>query len=79
MTYRELKAYKSTGGEQRCEIEAFIAAVPDPQTREMFRLRFMCGMKYLRIAMQIGGGMTASCVKMRIARYMDSLYKKTDR
>lgn len=70
MTYGELKAYSTADDEQRRKVQRFVESVTDPQTRQMFELRFLKGLKYHQVAMQLGGGMSASCVKMRIGRYM---------
>ena len=70
MTYRELKAYGKADEDERKRLDEFFASIPDPQTRQMFELRFLKGLKYHQVAMQLGGGMSASCVKMRIGRYM---------
>lgn len=71
MTYKKLKAYPDAEKNQRCEVDEFIESIADAQTRKMFDLRFRKKLKYYQVAMRLGGGMTAGCVKMRIARYMD--------
>lgn len=71
MTYRELKAYASVDKESRRMIDEYIDGIADPQTREMFHLRFRKGLKYFQVAMRLGGGMTAGCVRMRISRHME--------
>lgn len=55
--------------EQRREIEQYIEDIPDPQTREMFRLHFICGLSYAKTAAELGGGMGRQCVFDRIRRY----------
>lgn len=70
MTYRKLKSYRTADDVTRAEIDRYIAAVPDPQTRDMFRLRFVTGLKYFQVAMRLGGGMSTDCVKKRIYRYV---------
>ena len=76
MTYKKLKAYPDAEKDQRCEVDEFIKSIADVQTREMFDLRFRKRLQYSRIATKLGGGMTAGCVRMRIARYMDSKSKR---
>lgn len=71
MTYKKLKAYSDVEEDQRREVDEFIESIADAQTRRMFDLRFRKKLKYYQVAMRLGGGMTAGCVKMRIARYMD--------
>ena len=48
---------------------AYISAIPDPQTREMFELRFVQGKKYHQIA-RLLGGMSEDCVRKRVCRYI---------
>lgn len=55
--------------EQRREIERYIEDIPDPQTREMFRLHFIDGLSYAKTAAELGGGMGRQCVFDRIRRY----------
>ena len=49
MTLQELAVYKTADEDKRREIESYIAEIPDPQTREMFRLHFIGGYSYERI------------------------------
>ena len=51
---------------------AFIGDIDDAQTRLIFRLRFMRGYTWKRIARTMGGGNTVNGVKMRCARYLKS-------
>lgn len=55
--------------EQRREIERYIDDIPDPQTREMFRLHFIDGLSYAKTAAELGGGMGRMCVFHRVHRY----------
>ena len=50
-------------------VRAYISAIPDPQTREMFELRFVQGKKYHQIA-RLLGGMSEDCVRKRVCRYI---------
>ena len=68
MTLQELAVYKTADEGRRREIESYIADIPDPQTREMFRLHFIEGMSYSRVAERLGGGMSRECVYSRIHR-----------
>lgn len=54
-------------------VRAFISAIPDPQTREMFELKYLKGKTFLQVAMAIGLGGNESCVKMRIYRQLRKL------
>lgn len=69
MNFRRLKSYGTTDECGRREIENYISRA-DPQTSEMMRLRFIVGLKYFQVAMTLGGGMSADCVKKRIYRYI---------
>lgn len=74
MTPAELRTFPNADPETKAQIIAYISEIPDPQTRQMFELRFLKGLKYHQVAMQLDGGMSASCVKMRIGRYMKRKY-----
>lgn len=54
-------------------VRAYISAIPDPQTREMFELKYLKGKTFLQVAMAIGLGGNESCVKMRIYRQLRKL------
>lgn len=49
-------------------VERFIHSIPDWQTRRMFEMKFIEGKKYHQIARELGGGMSADCVRKRIYR-----------
>lgn len=49
-------------------VERFIHSIPDWQTRRMFEMKFIEGKKYHQIARELGGGMSADCVRKRICR-----------
>ncbi len=68
MTISRLATYKIADPQTRTEIEDYIAAIEDPQTREMFELHFLRGLSYSQTAREIKGKISCSCVKMRIAR-----------
>ena len=68
MNLHEIAAYRTADEQTRREIERCIDSLPDPQTREMFRLHFIEGMSYSRVAERLGGGMSRECVYSRIHR-----------
>lgn len=51
---------------------AFIGGIDDAQTRLIFRLRFLRGWTWKRIARTIGGGNTADSVRKMYARYLSA-------
>lgn len=76
MTLQELAVYKTADEDKRREIESYIAEIPDPQTREMFRLHFIGGYSYSETARKMGGGVTRYCVFSRVKRYVRRHLKK---
>lgn len=54
------------------EIDNFIAAIPDFQTRAIFKFRFQGGFTWTWVACNIGGGNTADAVKKRCYRYLNT-------
>lgn len=58
--------------EQSKRIHAFILDCPDAQTRQIMFLRFVQCKSWGEIARRIGGNNTASAVRMRAIRYIDS-------
>ena len=69
MTLKQLATYPAAAPPVRESIERYIADIPDPQTREMFRLHFVCGLSYSQTARVLGGGMSRYCVYQRVKRY----------
>lgn len=59
-------------GQQEEAVQAYIAAIPDPRTRTIFRLRFIRGLMWCEVAAILGGGNSASGVKMACYRYAES-------
>lgn len=55
---------------QKAEVERFIDDIPDEQTRDMFKLRYIKGHKLSKTAVEIGGDNTPDGVRMRINRYL---------
>ena len=52
------------------EIENFIDNIEDSLTRRIFRLRFIEGFNWVKVAREVGGGNTADGVKKACYRYM---------
>ena len=72
MTLKQLAAYHAAAPPERAEIERYIYAIKDPQTRDMFYLHFIAGFSYGQTAQHLGGGMTRQCVYNRIHRHRES-------
>lgn len=70
MTISRLATYKIADQQTRAEIEEYIAAIEDPQTREMFELHFLRGLSYSQTAAKVGGKMSGSGVAKRISRHV---------
>ena len=66
---RDIEVLEAEIVRQEEEIEAFIRTIRDPHTRTVFRLRFLRGLGWGEIASVIGGGNTASGVRMTVTRY----------
>lgn len=58
------------------EIESFIENIEDSLTRRIFRLRFIEGFNWVKVAMQVGGNNTPDGVKKICYRYIDKANKK---
>lgn len=56
-------------GQKRREIELYVNGIPDDQTRMIFRLRFLRGMSWGKVASIIGGRNTKDSVRMVCCRY----------
>lgn len=69
MTLKQLAVYPAAAPPVRAEIEQYVDSIPDPQTREMFRLHFICGLSYSQTARVLGGGMSRQCVYNRVKRF----------
>lgn len=64
-----------SAGLAKCEaehlkLERYIAGIPDSLTRQIFRLRFVYGLSWRRVAFRIGGGNTEDSVKKTVYRYL---------
>lgn len=62
---------KKTIAAEEEDISAWIGSIEDPLTRQIFRLRFLCGLPWADVAQTVGGRNTASSVKMVCSRYLD--------
>lgn len=62
---------KKTIAAEEGDISAWISGIDDPLTRQIFRLRFLCGLPWADVAQTVGGRNTASSVKMVCSRYLD--------
>lgn len=52
------------------DVNAFIAEIPDIQTKMVFRLRFCRGCQWKEVAKMLGGGNTEDSVKKTCYRYL---------
>lgn len=55
---------------ERKRLERYIAEIPDSLTRQIFQLRFVDGLSWVRVAHSVGGGNTEGSVKMICYRYL---------
>lgn len=55
---------------ERDRLERYISEIPDSTTRQIFKLRFVDGFGYDKIALQLGGGNTFEGVRKRVYRYL---------
>ena len=62
---------KKTIAAEEEDISAWIGSIEDPLTRQIFRLRFLCGLQCADVAQTVGGRNTAPSVKMVCSRYLD--------
>mgnify|MGYP007106074783 CR=1 FL=1 len=51
-------------------LERYIAGIPDSRTRMIMSFRFVDGFSWGKVAYKVGGGNTASVVKMTCYRYL---------
>lgn len=69
--------------QQRCicehnRLERYINSIPDSLTRQIFTLRFVNGLKWFQVAMEIGGKSTEDSVRKCALRYMNKCQKYSD-
>lgn len=55
---------------ERKRLERYIADVPDSLIRQILTLRFVDGLHWYQVAMQIGGGNTEDSVRMACNRFL---------
>ena len=56
---------------ERNRLERYIADIPDSLTRQIFALRFINGLSWVHIALDVGGGNTEEGVRKRVYRYLE--------
>lgn len=64
---------------QRKEIESYIDGIEDSQLRQIFQLRFVDGLPWENVTIEIGGGNAEKSVKQRVYRHLkfeDQCHKK---
>ena len=54
------------------KVTAFIAEIPDVQTRMIFRIRFCRGLAWKEVAKVLGGGNSEASVKSLCYRYLET-------
>ena len=64
---------------ERARLERWINELPDSLTREIFRHRFVEGLKWPQVAEAVGAGNTADRVKKICYRYIDREDARTER
>lgn len=66
----EIEAMEAMVNNSAAPVLAFIAEIPDIQTRMVFRLRFCRGYQWKEVARMLGGGNTEDSVKKVCYRYL---------
>ncbi len=67
-----VRSLEDEAGQKRREIELYVNGIPDDQTRMIFRLRFLRGLRWKDVAAIVGGGNTKDSVKMACYRHIES-------
>ena len=67
----EIEAMEAMVNNSAVPVLAFIAEIPDIQTRMVFRLRFCRGYQWKEVARMLGGGNSEDSVKKVCYRYLD--------
>ena len=62
--------------QRKGKIEAFIYSIDDSLTRKIFIKRFIDGMSWLKVAIEMKGGNTANSVRMCHVRYLEKYNAK---
>lgn len=57
---------------EQSRLERYISSIPDSRTRLIMSFRFVDGFSWGKVAYKVGGGNTASGVKMICYRYIKS-------
>ena len=55
---------------ERKKLEQYISGIYDSLTRQIFSLRFVDGMSWEQVALNIGGGISEESVRKRVYRYL---------
>ena len=66
----EIEAMEAEVNNSAVPVLAFIAEIPDIQTKMVFRLRFCRGYQWKEVARMLGGGNTEDSVKKNCYRYL---------
>lgn len=66
----EIEAMEAMANNSAVPVLAFIAEIPDIQTRMVFRLRFCRGYQWKEVARMLGGGNSEDSVKKVCYRYL---------
>ena len=66
----EIEAMEAEVNNSAVPVLAFIAEIPDIQTKMVFRLRFCRGYQWKEVARMLGGGNTEDSVKKTCYRYL---------
>lgn len=62
---------KKTIAAEEGDISAWISSIEEPLTRQVFQLRFLCGLSWADVAQTVGGRNTEAGVRMVCYRYLD--------
>lgn len=62
---------KKTIAAEEGDISAWIGSIEDPLTRQIFRLRFLCGLSWADVAQTVGGRNSENSIKTACYRYME--------
>lgn len=62
---------KKTIAAEEGDISAWISGIDDTLTRQIFRLRFLCGLPWADVAQTVGGRNSENAIKSTCYRYME--------
>lgn len=54
------------------ELEMYIGNIPDSFTRRIFRMRFIDGFTWTRVAIEVGGNQTGDSIRKICKRFLDN-------